>query len=241
MGKERLDRILGHMAVGSRREVKQMIKEGRVCVDGAVVADPGLQVDPAVQVIVVDGRPVAFQAHFHVLLHKPGGVITAARDPNKPTVMDVLPPALRRRGLQPVGRLDKDTEGALLFTTDGELAHRLLSPRYHVDKCYLARLDRPLTPEDEAAFAAGVTLEDGYVCLPAKLEVCGPYEALLTIQEGKYHQVKRMFMARGKQVVYLKRLTFGPLALGDLPLGAARPLSTAEVEALYAAVGLARP
>lgn len=240
MAKERLDKLLGHMGFGSRKELKGLVKAGRVTVDGVPVRDPGMQVEPTAQ-IAVDGEPLHYQRHFYVLLHKPGGVITATGDARQQTVIDVLPDDLRHRDLFPVGRLDRDTEGLLLLTTDGELAHRLLSPRWHVAKRYLARVDGPLAEADAEAFAAGVTLEDGYVTQPGGLEITGPQEGIVTIHEGKYHQVKRMFEARGKQVVYLKRLSMGPMVLGDLPLGSARPLSEAEVAALYQSADLARP
>ncbi|MFZ5816392.1 MAG: pseudouridine synthase [Bacillota bacterium] len=241
MAKERLDKVLGHMGVGSRKELKGMIKAGRVLVDGQVARDPGISVDPAAVQIAVDGQVLAYQKHFWVLLHKPGGVITATDDPRQRTVLDVLPPELKHRELFPVGRLDKDTEGLLLLTTDGELGHRLLSPRWHVPKRYLARVDGPLSPADAEAFAAGVELEDGYVTMPGRLEITGPQEGIVTIHEGKYHQVKRMFEARGRRVLYLKRLSMGPLTLGDLPYGQARPLTAAEVAALYDSAGLPRP
>lgn len=241
MAKERLDKLLGHMGIGSRKDLKAMAKAGRIIVDGVVVKDSGMQVDPAVNSITVDGRPLFYQKHFYVLLHKPGGVITATDDPRQRTVLDVLPEELKHRDLFPVGRLDKDTEGLLLLTTDGELGHRLLSPRWHVPKRYLARVDAPLDPADPDAFAAGITLEDGYLTLPGRLEITGPQEGIVTIHEGKYHQVKRMFEARGKRVVYLKRLSMGPLALGDLPYSEARPLREDEVAAIYESAGLERP
>lgn len=241
MAKQRLDKILGHMNVGSRKEIKQLAKQGRITVDGAIATDPGMQVDPDRQELAVDGARVGFQRHFYVLLHKPGGVITATEDPNKQTVMDVLPAHLLHRALFPVGRLDRDTEGLLLLTTDGELGHRLLSPKWHVDKRYFVRTMAPLSPDDVEAFAGRITLEDGYVCMPARLEILGEQEAIVTIQEGKYHQVKRMFEARQNKVVYLKRLSMGPLELGDLPLGEARPLTEAEIATLYDSAGLARP
>lgn len=240
MGRERLDRLLGHLGFGSRRELKELIRAGRVAVDGVIVRDPGMQVDPEAARITVDGEAVSYRRHFHVLLHKPAGVITATADAREPTVLDLLPPELRHRALFPVGRLDRDTEGLLLLTTDGELGHRLLSPRYRVEKRYWAEVDRPLSEADAAAFAAGIRLEDGYVTLPARLEIAGPQVGIVTLHEGKYHQVKRMFAACGKRVVYLKRLSMGPLELGDLPRGKARALTEAEVDSLYAAVGLAR-
>lgn len=241
MARVRLDRLLGHMGFGSRRELRGLLKAGRVTVDGAVITDPRTLVDPGESAIEVDGEPVRFRRHFHVLLHKPSGVITATADPRQPTVMDALPEELRRGDLVPVGRLDKDTEGLLLLTTDGTLAHRLLSPRWHQPKRYLARVDLPLEPADQEAFAAGVALRDGYVTLPARLEIVGPQEGMVTIHEGKYHQVRRMFAARGKRVVYLKRVAMGPLSLGDLPRGAARPLTEEEVAALYRSASLPNP
>ncbi|HYG58198.1 MAG TPA: pseudouridine synthase [Symbiobacteriaceae bacterium] len=241
MAKERLDKVLGHMGVGTRREVKLMVKAGRVRVDGAVADDPGAQVDPEQQEVLVDGQRLGYRKHFYLMLHKPPGVITATEDPRKKTVMDVLPPEYKRPDLFPVGRLDRDTEGLLLLMTDGELCHRLLSPRWHVDKRYYVRTDRPLEADDPAAFAAGLVLEDGYACMPARLEILASDEAIVTIQEGKYHQVKRMFLARGKTVTYLKRLSMGPMDLGGLPLGAVRYLTEAETDSLYESAGLARP
>jgi len=242
MGSERLDRGLHHLGQGTRREVKDLIRQGRVTVDGVPASDPGQPVDPTAQQIAVDGVVLHYQRHFHVLLHKPAGVITATADARWQTVMDILPPQLRRPDLVPVGRLDRDTEGLLLLTTDGELCHRLISPRWHVPKRYLARLDGPVTEADREAFAAGMTLADGYRCLPAQLEIGpDPTEAVVTLYEGKYHQVKRMFLARGRKVIYLKRLSMGPLELGDLPRGAARSLTADEEAALYRVTGLARP
>jgi 16S rRNA pseudouridine516 synthase len=241
MTTERLDKLLGHMGIGSRKDCRELIKAGRLKVDGAIIDNPGVQVDPDEQEVRLDTTVLTYQKHFYAMMHKPPGYITASEDPRKPTVMDVLPEGLRRRNLFPVGRLDRDTEGLLLFTTDGELTHRLLSPKWHVDKRYFVRLERSLSPEDPAAFTAGIVLEDGYECLPARLEITGEQEAIVTIREGKYHQVKRMFEARTNKVVYLKRLEMGPLSLGDLPLGASRALTEAEVDAVYESAGLARP
>jgi 16S rRNA pseudouridine516 synthase len=241
MAKERIDRVLGHMGIGSRREIKEMIRRGRVILDGQPVRDAGEHLDPMVQHLVVDDRLIQFQRYFYLLLHKPAGVITATEDRRQRTVLDLLPDALRHRDLFPVGRLDKDTEGLLVLTTDGNLAHRLLSPRHHVDKRYFVRVQEPIDVRTVEGFAAGVVLEDGYQSMPARLEPVGDVEAWVTIQEGKFHQIKRMFEACGNRVTYLKRLSMGPQGLGDLSLGEARPLNDVEINALYDAVGLARP
>ena len=173
------------------------------------------------------------------MLHKPAGVLTATEDRKQPTVLDLLPPELRRIGLAPVGRLDKDTEGLLLLTNDGELAHRLLSPKYHVEKRYFARVDGELSAADTEAFARGMTLGDGLECLPAGLEVLPDRVCIVTLREGKFHQVKRMLAARGAPVLYLKRLSMGPLTLDDsLAAGAYRLLRAEEILALYRACGL---
>lgn len=240
---ERLDRILAEAGLGTRRQVRKRIRAGRVRVDGRVVRDPTLAVDPLSVRIEVDGVPVQIRQHLYLLLHKPAGVITATRDPRHRTVLDLVPEPLRRPELHPVGRLDKDTEGLLLLTTDGKLTHRLIAPRWHVERTYYARLDGPVGPEDVAAFAAGLVLEDGTPCLPAVLTPGpGPEEARVTVVEGKYHQVRRMFRVRGRQVLYLRRERMGPLTLDPtLPPGAIRELTPEEVAALYAAVDLPLP
>ena len=189
------------------------------------------QADPEAAAILVDGTDLGYSRFTYVMLNKPAGVLSATEDPRQGTVLDLLAPELRRRGLFPVGRLDKDTEGLLLLTDDGELAHRLLSPKFHVDKVYYARLDRPLGEADRAAFQEGLTLEDGLRCLSADLRLLGDgREALITLREGKFHQVKRMTSSRGAHVTYLKRLTMGPLTLDPaLPPGAYRLLTGEEV------------
>ena len=172
-------------------------------------------------------------------MHKPAGVLTATEDKRQPTVLNLIPETYRRRDLAPVGRLDKDTEGLLLLTDDGELTHRLLSPKYHVDKVYYARVDGVPDAADAAAFAAGLLLGDGLQCLPAKLELLGGDACLVTLREGKFHQVKRMLASRGKPVLYLKRLAMGPLTLEDtLPAGQCRPLTEEEISALRCACGV---
>lgn len=229
---ERLDKVIAAMGEKSRREVKELARQGRILVDGAAVLSPDVKVDPATSQIVVDGAVLGYARHTYLLLHKPAGLLTATEDPRQETVMDLLPPAYRKRGLAPVGRLDKDTEGLLLLTDDGELNHRLTSPKYHVEKTYYARVEGDLSEKDVEAFAAGISLKD-FTCLPAKLELLSPSECKVSVGEGKFHQVKRMLASRGAPVIYLKRLTMGPLRLDDgLPAGSFRELTEAEAEAL---------
>lgn len=230
---ERLDKIISATGKKSRREVREMVRQGRVLVDGKPAPAADMKVDPQTAAIVLDGEPLNYEQFTYVMLHKPAGVLTATEDRRQETVLDLLPPELRRRGLSPVGRLDKDTEGLLLLTNDGQLAHRLLSPKSHVDKVYYARVDGALEPGDITAFAAGMTLGDGLECLPAGLEILSPTEALVTLHEGKFHQVKRMLAARGKPVLYLKRLSMGRLRLDPaLVPGAWRMLTEEERSAL---------
>ena len=230
---ERLDKIISATGKKSRREVREMVRQGRVLVDGKPAPAADMKVDPQTAVILLDGEPLGYEKFTYVMLHKPAGVLTATEDRRQETVLDLLPPELRRRALSPVGRLDQDTEGLLLLTNDGQLAHRLLSPKSHVDKVYYARVDGALEPGDIAAFAAGMTLGDGLECLPAGLEILSPTEALVTLREGKFHQVKRMLAARGKPVLYLKRLSMGRLRLDPaLAPGAWRMLTEEERSAL---------
>ena len=230
---ERLDKLLAGTGKWSRREVKALVRQGLVRVDGRLAASAEDKLDPAAAIITVAGETISLCRFTYVMLHKPAGVLTATEDRKQPTVLDLLPPELRRIGLAPVGRLDKDTEGLLLLTNDGELAHRLLSPKYHVEKRYLARVDGELSAADAEAFARGMTLGDGLECLPAGLEILSPGECLVTLREGKFHQVKRMLAARGKPVTYLKRLSMGPLRLDpELAPGAFRVLTPEEKNAL---------
>lgn len=236
---ERLDKLLAGTGKWSRREVKALVRQGLVRVDGRLAASAEDKLDPAAAIITVAGETISLCRFTYVMLHKPAGVLTATEDRKQPTVLDLLPPELRRIGLAPVGRLDKDTEGLLLLTNDGELAHRLLSPKYHVDKRYLARVDGELSAADMEAFARGMTLGDGLECLPAGLEVLPDRVCVVTLREGKFHQVKRMLAARGAPVLYLKRLSMGPLTLDDsLAAGAYRLLRAEEILALYRACGL---
>lgn len=236
---ERLDKLLAGTGKWSRREVKALVRQGLVRVDGRLAASAEDKLDPAAAIVTVAGETISLCRFTYVMLHKPAGVLTATEDRKQPTVLDLLPPELRRIGLAPVGRLDKDTEGLLLLTNDGELAHRLLSPKYHVDKRYLARVDGELSAADTEAFARGMTLGDGLECLPAGLEVLPDRVCIVTLREGKFHQVKRMLAACGAPVLYLKRLSMGPLTLDDsLAAGAYRLLRAEEILALYRACGL---
>ena len=227
---ERLDKRLSQAGY-ARREAKELIRQGRVAVDGQAAAQPEAKYPPAAR-ITVDGKALA-EGSVYLMLHKPAGVVSATQDDRERTVLELLPGELRRRGLFPVGRLDKDTTGLLILTDDGELAHRLLSPRRHVDKTYDVEVDGVLDKQDVHAFAAGMTLADGTRCLPAKLEPAGTDRGFVTLNEGKYHQVKRMCAARGKPVTRLARVAFGPLMLDPrLEPGAWRELTHEEVEAL---------
>ena len=226
---ERLDKLLAGTGKWSRREVKALVRQGLVRVDGRLAASAEDKLDPAAAVITVAGETISLRRFTYVMLHKPAGVLTATEDRKQPTVLDLLPPELRRIGLAPVGRLDND----------GELAHRLLSPKYHVDKRYFARVDGELSAADAEAFARGMTLGDGLECLPAGLEVLPDRVCIVTLREGKFHQVKRMLAARGAPVLYLKRLSMGPLVLEDtLAAGAYRLLRAEEISALYRVCGL---
>ena len=236
---ERLDKVLSGTGRWSRREVKELVRRGRVLLDGAPAASPEQKIDPETADIRVDGEAVRCRRFTYVLLHKPAGVLSAVEDSRQRTVLDLLPQELKKQGLSPVGRLDKDTEGLLLLTNDGELAHRLLSPKYHVEKRYFARVDGELSAADTEAFARGMTLGDGLECLPAGLEVLPDRVCVVTLREGKFHQVKRMLAARGAPVLYLKRLSMGPLTLDDsLAAGAYRLLRAEEISALYRVCGL---
>jgi len=231
---DRLDKFLCDSGVGTRSQVKIILKAGRVTVDGSVERDNGRKIDPEKNVIMLDGEVLGGARRIVLMLNKPAGFVTATEDANDRTVMELLPPEYRNAGLNPVGRLDKATEGLLLFTNDGDLLHRLISPKKEVPKVYYARHEGTATQEDAAAFAEGLTLRDGLRCLPAKLEPLGAGESLITVCEGKYHQVRRMMAARGMHVLYLERRREGSLMLGDLPRGAVRELTGEEIAGLDA-------
>ena len=229
---ERLDKFLCDSGVGTRSQVKVSLKAGRVTVDGKPEKDNSRKVDPTSQVICLDGEVLGGKRRIVLLLNKPAGFVTATEDPVERTVMELIPAEYRAMDVKPVGRLDKATEGLLLFTNDGDLLHRLISPKKEVPKVYYARHEGEAGAEDVAAFASGLTLRDGTVCLPAKLEPVGPGESLVTVCEGKYHQVRRMMASRGMTVLYLERRREGALELGDLPRGKTRELTEAEISAL---------
>ena len=229
---DRLDKFLCDSGAGTRSEVKAILKAGRVTVDGRVERDNSRKIDPKVNQVMLDGEVLGGARRIVLMLNKPSGYVSATEDAVERTVMELLPVRYRQLDLKPVGRLDKATEGLLLFTNDGDLLHRLISPKKEVPKVYYARHEGTATEEDVAAFAEGLTLRDGTQCLGAKLEPLGEGESLITVCEGKYHQVRRMMASRGMHVLYLERRREGSLALGGLSRGAVRELTAAEIEQL---------
>lgn len=234
---ERLDKVLGNMGYGSRKEVKASCKKGLVMVDGEVVKDSAMKIDPETAVIEINGEVVNYRKFIYLLLNKPAGVVSATFDNHDETVIDLLDPEYQVFEPFPVGRLDKDTVGFLLLTNDGELNHKLIAPKNHVDKVYYAEINKPVDESDVKAFRNGITIDDGYKCMPGDLEIISATEdgseVLVTIQEGKFHQVKRMFEALDKSVVYLKRVKFGPMELDEsLEEGEYRELTDEELEIL---------
>jgi 16S rRNA pseudouridine516 synthase len=231
----RLDKYLGNMGCGSRKDLKISIKKGKASVNSVVVKDPGKHVNPDSDIVEFMGKPVGYKPHVYLMLHKPDGYLSATEDARDKTVLDLIE-GYDHYDMFPVGRLDKDTEGLLILTNDGQLTHRVLSPKSHVPKCYYAVIEGVVTEADQIAFKEGVVLEDGYETLPAELEIlksAAVSEIELTIVEGKFHQVKRMFESVGKRVTYLKRIKMGGLVLDpDLAKGAYRELSEAEVQKL---------
>lgn len=229
---ERLDKFLCDSGVGTRSQVKLILKAGRVTVDGKVERDNGRKIDPETMAVCMDGERLGGWQRLVVMLNKPAGYVTATEDPVDRTVMELLPAELKNKDLKPVGRLDKATEGLLLFTNDGDLLHKLISPKNEIPKIYYARHEGQAGEADVAAFAEGLVLRDGTECLPAKLEPLGLGESLITVCEGKYHQVRRMMAAREMPVDYLERREEGILTLGDLPRGQVRLLTEAEIAAI---------
>ncbi len=232
--KLRLDKYLADMGVGTRSEVKKLIQKGQIMVNDQVVKKPETKIDTQKDCVCYQGKEVAYMEFEYYMLHKPAGVISATEDHKDRTVLDLIDH--KRKDLFPVGRLDKDTEGLLLITNDGQLAHRLLSPTKHVDKVYFARIDGEVTLEDVQLFSKGIDIGDEKPTLPAELTILKAgeeSEIQLKITEGRFHQVKRMFHAVGKEVTYLKRLQMGPLVLDkNLPIGQFRALTKEEMDQL---------
>lgn len=234
---ERLDKILSNLGYGSRKELKGIIKKGNVEIDGVIVKDNGKIVDAEKSIIKINGEQIFYREFIYLIMNKPDGVISATRDSREETVIDLLHPDHQAFDPFPVGRLDKDTVGLLLLTNDGELNHKLIAPKWHVDKVYFARINKNVTDTDIEDFEKGITLDDGYLCKPAKLEIISASEEIsevkLTIQEGKFHQVKRMFEAVDKMVTYLQRIEFGGITLdSELEEGEYRELTEEELAIL---------
>ena len=234
---ERLDKIISNLGYGSRKDIKSFAKKGLIEVDGVIVKDNGMAVDPEKSSIKINGEEIVYRKYIYLMMNKPDGVISATRDNRDETVIDLLGVDHQTFEPFPIGRLDKDTVGLLLLTNDGELNHRLIAPKWHVDKVYYAKINKNVDEKDVIAFQNGITLDDGYKCLEAKLEILSSSDELseirLTIQEGKFHQVKRMFEAVDKEVIYLKREEFGGLLLDPtLEEGEYRELSDEELSVL---------
>ena len=236
----RLDKYLADTTGLSRSDLKKLIKKGKAEVEGSVIRDPGFGVGEDSHV-TLEGKEQSYRRYVWYMLNKPAGLVSATEDRREKCVLDLFEKEAAK-GLFPVGRLDKDTEGLLLITNDGRTAHRLLSPRFHVDKVYFARLDKEASEADCEAFAAGLQVDDDFRAMPAKLELPDGKESRevrITIHEGKFHQIKRMFEAVGKEVLYLKRLSMGPVCLDDsLSPGAYRELTAEELTGLQKAAGL---
>ena len=232
----RLDKYLCETGFGTRSQVKDLLKKGQVMVNGEVVKKPELKINETTDQILCQGKKASYQKNIYLMLHKPAGVVSATEDNREKTVLDLVRPEDRKNGLFPVGRLDKDTEGLLLLTDDGELAHRLLSPKKHVDKTYYAKIDGQVTEEHVKQFREGLDIGDEKKTLPAVLTILlsGPVSEIeVTIHEGRFHQIKRLFEAVGCKVTYLKRLSMGSLVLDEtLPPEEYRPLTEAELEGL---------
>lgn len=228
----RLDKLLAHSGYGSRKEVKELIRKGQVSVNEVIIKDDDFKVDEVNDEVIVEGIIVDYQKFIYIMMNKPDGVLSATYDPKDPIVLDLIED-VPTRGLFPVGRLDKDSEGLLLITNDGKLAHELLSPKKHVDKVYYIEYSGELDIDVESKFNEGVILEDGYKCLPGKIELLEDNKAYVTISEGKFHQVKRMINMCNGEVTYLKRVKFGPLDLDEsLNEGEYRFLSNLELDSL---------
>lgn len=238
MKEERLDKLLAAQGLGSRKEIKELVRRGGVTVNGTVAKAADLKISPEAEVLV-QGQPIALKKHLYLMLHKPVGVVSASKGDGCPTVVDLVPPELRRRGLFPAGRLDKDTTGFVLITDDGAFAHDILSPKRHIPKTYVATLDGVLTPAVAEAFAGGIPLKNEDRCLPAQLTILDDHTARVVLHEGMYHQIKRMFAACGLHVTALHRTAMGALPLDpNLPVGQCRELTPAELALVQDRSGL---
>lgn len=230
----RLDKFLTSQGLATRKQAKELAKKGLLMVNGVVSVDSSADVDPEHDEILLGGKAVEYKKHLYLMMNKPRGVVCATEDGRYPTVLDLVPEELRRRGLFPAGRLDADTEGFVLITDDGEFAHRILSPKRHIPKTYHAKLAHAVTSEDICAFRRGVVLENGYLCMSAELEPLNRTDApwvSVVVCEGKYHQIKRMFEARDNRVVALRRVKMGGLSLDDdLPSGGCREILHKELQ-----------
>lgn len=232
----RLDKLLADMGIASRKELKQMIKSGRVSVDGVAATVPEMKLDAEKALVALDGKPLNYSRFHYYMLDKPKGILSVTEDKKQPTVLSLVTPEMRRMGLFPVGRLDKDTSGLLLLTDDGDFAHRVISPKSGVKKLYYAKVDGSLDERDIAAFSQGLILGDGTKCLPAQLEILSDDECHVTVMEGKYHQVRRMLASRGAPVLELRRLSIGALKLDEsLGAGGLRELAQSEIDQIFVA------
>ncbi|MBU3157786.1 pseudouridine synthase [Clostridium estertheticum] len=234
---DRIDKILSNLGHGTRKEVKALLKKKKVEVDGVIATDSAMKVDPEKAVIKVSGDEINYRKYIYLVMNKPAGVVSATVDRNDETVIDLIDEQYRAFKPFPIGRLDKDTVGLLLITNDGELNHKLIAPKNHVDKVYYAEINKFIDASDINTFKKGVVIDDGYKCMPAELEVLtaneNGSEVMVTIQEGKFHQVKRMFESVNKNVMFLRRVSFGPLKLDeDLVEGQCRELSEDEINLL---------
>lgn len=229
---QRLDKFLSAQLGITRSEAKELIKRRVVTVGGTVAKLFDMKIDPEKDTVCSEGKEVTYRKHIYIMMNKPQGVVCSTKDGESKTVLELLPDSIRREGLFPAGRLDKDTEGFVFITDDGVLAHNILSPKHHVDKTYFAKLENSATEDDIKAFEEGLSIDGGDVCLPAKLEILAdPHEVLITIREGMYHQIKRMAQARNNKVLYLKRISIGGVKLDEnLALGEWREMLHKETE-----------
>lgn len=224
----RLDKFLTECGLGSRKEVKKLLDIGKIRVNGTIIKNPQTNIKESIDKVEYEEKVLEYREFRYYIMNKKGGYITATEDPKEKTVMELLPNWVIIKDLAPVGRLDKDTEGLLLFTNDGKLAHSLLSPKKHVDKTYYAQLEKEIGQEDIKRLEEGVDI-GGYITQPAKAKIIGEKEIELTISEGKFHQVKKMLEAVNNKVIYLKRLTFGKLELKDMELGEVREINLEDI------------